>query len=482
MPRRTVVLILAAIAGLLVGTAGAQPRASVSPTRVAADPNTDRDAEHRSLVEFDTIADGDRILATYQAGRFAAGGGAAAIGWSFSDDAGGTWVSGTLAGITAADGGTFDRVTDPVAAYDAVRAVWLIQSLAFSNGVAAVLVSRSTDGVTWSEVTITEFTGGDDVDKNWIACDRWPQSTYYGNCYGMVRLDRGRGVEIVLNTSSDGGLTWTAPVAPAAAVDGFAQIVVRPDGRVVVVYDDVVRGGIRSFVSDNGGASYGRSRLVTAPRRNGHPQAAVRGPSLVSATVDGRGHVLVLSTACVFRPTCSGDDLVLAVSRDGREWEPLRRIPVGGVRTPQGMLGGGIDADPATSGRRGAIGVHFYALADARCLATDCRVRAGFVSSRDGGRTWSAPTWIGGAHRLNGYPEVISGSTGFMIGDYLSTSVVNGQAHSVFGLARPPRNGLLRVGGYVVPGGLPVTGGVRRAPSLTFPPSARSGLRSSSTR
>lgn len=473
-PARRLVRVLAAatIAGVLCSnlaatgqttTGRATTRARVAPDLIATDPYTGLGAQHSSLVEFDTVSSGRRVLATYQVGRFDSGG-AANIGWSFSSDLGETWQSGVLPGITQAEGGAFERATDPVAAYDPVRRVWLIQSLGFSTGAAEIVISRSTDGITWSTDIVTEFAGGDDVDKNWIACDTWRQSPHYGNCYGMVRLDRGRGVEILLNTSSDGGLTWSDPVVPTDLVDGFAQIVVRPDGRVVVVYDDTLRSGIRAFVSDDGGQTYGRSRPVSQLPVWGSPSALHRGPVLVSAAVDRRGRIYVLTISCVFRSACTSDDLTLITSQDGRRWDEPRRIPLARRSGPLSALGGGIDADLRTGGRKAAIGIYFYALTDGACTSAECRVRAGFVSSRNGGRTWSRPTWLGQAHSLGWYPET---SGGFMIGDYLSTSVVGGRAVSVFGLARAPMDGLLRVGAYTVTGGLPIDGGGRRDPSAS---------------
>src|SRR5207249_2128415 len=109
-------------------------------------------------------------------GRFTDSG-ASDIGWATTTNNGDTWNHGSLPGITKYAGGTYDRVSDPSVAYDAAHSVWLVSSLPLSETPsvqgAAVVVSRSTDGVNWSNpvtVATTVATGGD-LDKNWTACD-----------------------------------------------------------------------------------------------------------------------------------------------------------------------------------------------------------------------------------------------------------------------------------------------------------------------
>lgn len=45
-----------------------------------------------------------------------------------------------------------------------------------------MVVNRSTDGgLTWGNPV--QVAGGGGLDKNWTTCDNTPTSTYYGNCY-----------------------------------------------------------------------------------------------------------------------------------------------------------------------------------------------------------------------------------------------------------------------------------------------------------
>src|SRR5438270_761698 len=80
------------------------------------------------------------------------GGGAANIGFATSRDAGRTWRRGFLPGLSvnSSPAGDFPIVSDPSIAYDAIHGTWLVVTLAVAGDRSAVLVSRSTDGLTWS--------------------------------------------------------------------------------------------------------------------------------------------------------------------------------------------------------------------------------------------------------------------------------------------------------------------------------------------
>src|SRR6266567_3517480 len=158
---------------------------------------------HHTEVEPDTFSNGTSIVATFQVGRIFDGG-ACAIGFATSTNNGGTWTNGLLPGITkyTTPAGSNDRATDPAVAYDARHNVWLISSLTLleAGGVHgnAVVTSRSSDGVTWSN-PFTTATGGD-LDKNWIVCDN-TTSSFHGHCYTEWD-NHGAGNLLQMSTSS----------------------------------------------------------------------------------------------------------------------------------------------------------------------------------------------------------------------------------------------------------------------------------------
>src|SRR5206468_2676190 len=129
--------------------------------------------DHQTEVEPDSFSNGSTIVSAFQVGRIYDGG-ACAIGFATSTDNGASWTNGLLPGITEySGGGPNDRATDASVAYDAAHKVWLVSSLTLleAGGVHgnSVVTSRSSDGLTWSNPSITAI--GGDLDKNWIVCD-----------------------------------------------------------------------------------------------------------------------------------------------------------------------------------------------------------------------------------------------------------------------------------------------------------------------
>ena len=189
------------------------PPATVPLTRLSTDPFTNTTSQHATEVEPGSFSFGSTVITSFQVGRIH-GGGAADIGYAISTDAGLTWNSGLLPGMTTFQGGgTNSAVSDTNVAYDAKHGVWLISSLPISATNIQVAVSRSTDGgATWSNPVMVAQ--GPDLDKDWMVCDSTATSPHYGNCY-MEWDDNGSGNLMFMSTSTDGGLTWSTPVTPS---------------------------------------------------------------------------------------------------------------------------------------------------------------------------------------------------------------------------------------------------------------------------
>src|SRR3954469_25838802 len=238
------------------------PAAEAAVLQISSDPFTQATCKassttnHQTLVEPDTFANGSTIVAAYQVGRIYDGG-ACATGFATSTTNGASWTSGLLPGITKwAGGGRNDRATDASVAYDARHNVWLVSSLTLleAGGVHgnAVVTSRSTDGVTWSN-PFTTATGGD-LDKNWIVCDNTPSSPFYGNCYTQWD-DHGAGNRLEMSRSTAGGQTWSAPATKNSGGLGGTPVV-HPNGTVIVPIANANETAIGAFNSTNGGASW----------------------------------------------------------------------------------------------------------------------------------------------------------------------------------------------------------------------------------
>src|SRR6202790_3795750 len=164
-----------AIAFAIVASAHAQS----TLVKLSTDTFHDSDAQHRTEVEPDTFAWGSTIVTAFQVARIFGGGGAD-VGFATSTNAGKTGPTGDLPGITIYQGGTNSAASDAAVAYDALHNVWLISTLPIGNN-TSVAVSRSTDGITWSNPIAV--TGSSSADKNWIVCDNKAPSPFYDPCH-----------------------------------------------------------------------------------------------------------------------------------------------------------------------------------------------------------------------------------------------------------------------------------------------------------
>ena len=457
-PARTAALAAPAATALLLLT-GTTAYANVTVTQVSQDIYTDAQAQHNTEVEPDTFASGSTIVSAFQVGRVS-GGGASNIGWATSTDGGATWTHGYLPGITTNGGGPFGQASDASVAYDAKHNVWLISSLGVSGSAVDVLTSRSTDGgLTWSN-PVTTATGSN--DKNWIVCDDTATSPHYGNCYTEYDITSS-GDSIRMRTSTDGGATWGAALAPGGSHTGLGgQPVVLPNGDVVVPYESL--GQLRSAPSAPPTAAASWTSTVLVSSISHHTVAgSLREQPLPSAEVDAAGTVYVAWADCRFR--------VRLPKQRHRHRQVHQRNHLG--RTGHGYP---IDADhqhrrplhhrasastDSTSGSSARIGLTYYYYPTANCTASTCQLDVGYISSVNGGTSWSAATQLAGPMTLSWLPNT---SQGRMFGDYISTSIVaGGNAYPVIPIANAPTGSTFDLAMYIPAGGLAITGGTNAA-------------------
>ncbi len=450
------------VGGLLVSATSAS--ANVAVTQVSSDPFTDAQAQHRTEVEPDTFAFGNTIVSAFQVGRVS-GGGSSDIGFATSTDGGATWTSGFLPGTTANTGGPCGQISDAAVAFDAKHNVWLISSLGVNcpSG-EPVLTSRSTDGGKTFGNPITTATGS--LDKNWIVCDNTASSPFYGNCYTEYDITSS-GDAIRMKTSSDGGLTWGPARATGDGATGLGgQPVVRPNGTVLVPYLSL-NDQIRSFRSIDGGAGW-RSTVLVSSVSHHDAAGGLREEALPSAEIDGDGTAYVAWSDCRFRAGCPGNDIVLSKSTSETTWGAPTRVPIDATTSTVDHFVPGIGVDPSTSGAGARIGLTYYFYPTANCTAATCQLDVGFISSANGGTSWSTPTQVAGPMNLSWIPNT---SQGRMFGDYISTSVrAGGNAFPVVPIASAPSGSTFTMGMFAPTGGLPITGGARRTAEAPVSP------------
>ena len=221
-----------------------------------------------------------------------------------------------------------------------------------------------------------------------------------------------------MQSSTDGGLTWSQPVsiAPLSLVGAFPAI--QPDGTLVVVFRAVGGGNeaMNAVRSRDGGASLEPPVQVGALATVG---TGLRFPALPSVDVDRTGRIWAAWHDCGLRAGCSGNDVVLTTSVDGVVWTPLRRVTAG-----RNAVIPAIAADPAS----GRIALLYYVVGNG--------IDAELVESRDAGATWQAPRRLNARTMQRGWlPRTTQGA---MLADYVSVSYAAGRPLAVWALASEP--------------------------------------------
>jgi hypothetical protein len=377
------------------------------------------------------FAFGSTIVTAFQVGR-RFNGGASDIGFATSTDGGTSWTQGLLPGITQHEGGPYVAASDAVVAFDQAHSVWMIASLPIATGTDVVAVSRSSDAQNWGSPIIVSATP--DADKPWISCDNTSSSLFFGHCY--IEWDdpskTANGL-IWMSTSTDGGLTWSPAVNTASLSTGLGgQPIVGVGGTVVVPIENADGTEMLSFTSTDGGATW--NAPVTISSITDHAVAgALRTSSLPSAAVDNAGRVYVVWQDCRFRASCTSNDIVISISSDGSNWTAPVGIPIDAVTSTVDHFIPALAIDPTTSGTTAHLALVYYFYPTAACTAATCQLNVGFVSSQDGGNTWSAPTTLTGPMTLSWLPNT---SSGLMAADYVAVAYSNARAYGVFAVAQ----------------------------------------------
>ena len=190
----------------------------------------------------------------------------------------------------------------------------------------------------------------------------------------------------------------------------------------------------------------------------------LRAPPLPSAEIDAAGRVHLVWQDCRFRPSCSANDIVMSTSADGVSWSGVRRIPIDATTSGIDHFIPGIGVDRTTSGTTARLGLTYHYYPSANCTASTCQVAVGYLSSTNGGSTWSAPTQVAAPMPLAWLPRT---SQGRMFGDYISTSIVGGKAFPQIAVARVPSGSVFDQAIYSPTGGLPISGGTAAAATAT---------------
>jgi hypothetical protein len=221
--------------------------------------------------------DSSNIIGVYQQDRYTFGG-ARGLAAAVSHDGGATWSStyphfSICAGGTAANGGDYQRASDPWVTFAPNGDAYFISlSLTFLGPTSAtgtaVLVSKSTDGGdTWSDpVALVRNIGDADVapfffnDKESITADPFDSSYVYAVWDRLRKPGDASSVnaehsfafrgDTLFARTTDGGRTWEPPrtIFTRTSLVGTIgnQIAVLPDRTLVDIFD-VAQGSGKNF-------------------------------------------------------------------------------------------------------------------------------------------------------------------------------------------------------------------------------------------
>ena len=253
----------------------------------------------------------NNFIGVWQQDRWS-NGGSRGVSGAFSMDGGGTWTRTSApfsrcSGGNAANGGDFERATDPWVTFSPDGTAWQV-ALGFNNRLNAdnaIMISRSVDGGRqWSTpVTLLRDGSGAFNDKETITAD--PTDARYV----FVVWDRltGNNGPTWFARTNNGGTSWEAaraiynPGASSQTINN--QIVVLPDGTVVLHFTELATVGdantrLRVMRSSDKGVTWSPPITVAAHQGIGavDPETGtpIRDGSILGAIAAGKNGTLAV--------------------------------------------------------------------------------------------------------------------------------------------------------------------------------------------
>jgi hypothetical protein len=266
-----------------------------------------------------------------------------------------------------------------------------------------IAVSISDDyGASWYDPIVAAHSNGNVFnDKNDIWADRNPNSPFFGRVYATYTEFRSipsTAEPVVVVYSTDGGLTWSKQNQVSSAYNnrsrgGRQGSVVRtgPDGTVYVIFEDSDKKlGSQQVVvvSHDGGKSFSKKISIAAltDLAAAIPGANFRTDSFASAGVDQTNGAVYVSWSDAAGG--SGRIVVSKSTTSGLTWSAPMTVSTAaeGYAFFQGL-------DVAPGGR---IDVGYQALiaATPNYGTGNATINSYYVSSTDGGATWSTPLMV----------------------------------------------------------------------------------------
>ncbi len=354
----------------------------------------------------------------------------------FSSDGGKTWGGVDLPLPPATQSHGLDFGSDPGVAWDTLGNVYYSYIVVFfSKGFAGVVgtemaVARSSDGGhAWTSTYFAFQTGGSKFnDKPMITVDTNPASTFFNRVY--VAWDAAGGPEgILVSSSADHGVRFSAPVSAGIPKGIGADPFVGPDGTLYVAWQDWHDSRVLVSKSIDGGATFTVPVPITetlAAFDVGIPAMAIRRALLYpacGADTSTGPHSGTLYCSWTDETATNGMDAFVARSTNGgATWS----APVRVNDDPTGMANDQFNQWLAVDPADGSISVSFY---DTRNDPTHVSTDVYYARSTNGGTTFGANVKV----TTESTNEAILGANfGNQYGDYEGIAAMGGSVHPVW--------------------------------------------------
>ena len=325
----------------------------------------------------------------------------------FSSNGGKSWGAVDVPLPPPATTNGTDFGSDPGVAFDTRGNVYYSFIVVFFNRTFAAIqgtelaVAKSFDGgKSWPQVTFFNFNSGSGKfnDKPLIAVDTNPNSPFRDSVYvGWDTVTSGKSSAndvLLFARSTDGGLTFSSPVALNNPTGGPRQVIgadpfVGPNGEVYVAWHDVQQNLLMVNSSFNGGATFGQQQVI-APTvvafDDAIPAMASRHALLYPACDADRSSSAnrgTLYCSWMDETASNGTDIFVSRSTDrGASWSAPVRVNDDPTGVQKDQFNQWLSVDPAS----GSINLSWN---DARNDPADIKTDIFFSRSTDGGLSFA---------------------------------------------------------------------------------------------
>jgi len=327
----------------------------------------------------------------------------------FSSNGGKSWGAVDVPLPPPATTNGTDFGSDPGVPFNTRGNVYYYFIVEFFNPTCAAIqgtemaVAKSFDGgKSWPQVTFFNFNSGSGKfnDKPMIAVDTNPNSPFRDSVYvawDNASLNAGKSSandDLLFARSTDGGLTFSSPVALNNPTGGPRQVIgadpfVGPNGEVYVAWHDVQQNLLMVNSSFNGGATFGQQQVI-APTvvafDDAIPAMASRHALLYPACDADRSSSAnhgTLYCSWMDETASNGTDIFVSRSTDrGAIWSAPVRVNDDPTGVQKDQFNQWLSVDPAS----GSINLSWN---DARNDPADIKTDIFFSQSTDGGLSFA---------------------------------------------------------------------------------------------